>query len=159
MKQKNYQYLILILSIAAAEFAGVIGSFFTFPSIPSWYSLLIKPSFSPPDWLFGPVWIILYALMGTAAWLIWKQQKKSGVCEANAFYGFQLALNVLWSILFFDAHFIGLALLEIVVLWLMILTTTIFFFRLSRTAAYLMLPYLAWVTFAVVLNYSLWQLN
>ena len=159
MKTKNFNYLILILSIAAAQLAGVIGSFFTFPNISAWYITLSKPTFSPPDWLFGPVWVLLYTLMGVAAWLVWKNRQKKNISEALALYGIQLALNTLWSIIFFGWHNVGLALVETAVLWLMILATILLFHRVSRVAAYLMLPYLVLVAFAVLLNWSLWRLN
>lgn len=159
MKSKNKNYLLLLLSILTAQAAGAIGSYFTFPNIGSWYSLLHKPTFSPPNWLFGPVWILLYTLMGIAAWLIWNQHKKKNTATAISLYGFQLALNVLWSIVFFGWHNITGGLVVIVLLWLMIIATLIEFWKLSRPAAYLLIPYLAWVSFASVLNFVLWQLN
>ncbi len=159
MKSPNKNYLLLLLSVLTAQAAGAIGSYFTFPNISSWYNLLHKPTFSPPNWLFGPVWTLLYTLMGIAAWLIWNQHKKKNTATAIALYGFQLALNLLWSIVFFGWHNITGGLMVIALLWLMILATIIEFWKLSRPAAYLLIPYLAWVSFASLLNFALWQLN
>lgn len=159
MKSKNNNYIVLLFSIIAAQLAGAIGSYFTFPNIDSWYSLLHKPTFSPPNWLFGPVWTLLYTLMGIAAWLVWNQHKKKDTSAAITMYGFQLALNVLWSIVFFGWHNIAGGLVVIIILWLLIVATTIQFWKLSRAAAYLLLPYLAWVSFASILNWALWTLN
>jgi tryptophan-rich sensory protein len=133
--------------------AGFFGSRF---SPGEWYALLEKPSWNPPGWVFGPVWTILYILMGVAVWLVWKSRGFSG-----AVYLFlaQLALNALWSYLFFGINRPGLAFLEILVLWVLILATMLAFRRVSTTAGALMVPYLLWVSFASVLNYALWRLN
>lgn len=149
----------LILSIIIAQLAGLIGSFFTTPNISSWYTYLTKPDWNPPAWLFAPVWLSLYALMGVAAWLIWQKRSSAGAHSALAVYALQLILNTLWSIIFFGGHNIGLALAEIILLLTAIIITIILFGRISRAAAWLLLPYVLWVTFASYLNYTLWQLN
>lgn len=153
--------LKIILAITVCEFAGIIGSFFTAPSIQSgWYEALAKPAFTPPSWVFGPVWIMLYALMGIAAFLVWeKGWKRKDVKIAIGIFFAQLVLNTLWSIIFFGLQNIGLALLEIVILSLAILLTIIVFAKISRPAAWLLVPYILWVSFAAYLNYSIGILN
>ena len=156
----------LVASIIVCELAGIIGSFFTIQSIPTWHAALIKPDFSPPNWLFGPVWTILYLLMGLAVYLIWikvdlkqfnwKNWKKF---IALFFFKIQLILNVLWSYLFFGLKNPFYGLIEIVLLWIFILATIISFYRENKTAAYLLIPYLIWVSFAAFLNYNIWLLN
>jgi len=150
----------LLLSIAICQAAGLIGSFFTAPAIPTWYATLQKPSFSPPNWLFAPVWISLYALMGIALFLIWQKgwQKKS-VKQALTIFGFQLGLNSLWSIIFFGFQSPFWALVEIIILWGLILLTIIKFKPLSKTASLLLVPYLLWTTFATILNFAIARLN
>lgn len=146
--------------IAGSELAGVVGSIFTFSAISDWYAFLNKPFFSPPNWVFGPVWTTLYALMGVAAFLVWRHGwKKPETRLALSAFFVQLALNALWSILFFGARRIDLALIEVVGLWLAIVVTVVRFARVSPKAAALLLPYLAWVSFAGVLNFALWRLN
>lgn len=142
----------VLLSFAA----GAIGSQFM-PD--AWYLELTKPSWNPPGWVFGPVWTTLYAMMGTAAWLVWRRE---GFAEARTelllFVG-QVVLNAAWSWLFFGAHRIGLALLDIIALLIMILILVRLFGRIDRRAGWLMIPYAAWVAFATALNTSIWQLN
>lgn len=152
---KNLAFFIII-----AELAGVIGSFFTTPSIAGWYAGIIKPELNPPAWVFGPVWTTLFVLMGIAAFLVWKKgyDRKDVKLALNIFYG-QLILNTLWSIIFFGLHSPGGAFIEIIFLWLAILATIIAFAKISRPAAWLLLPYILWVSFAGYLNYSIWQLN
>lgn len=148
------------LSIFICLFAGVIGSIFTNPSIPVWYGGLNKPPFNPPNWIFGPVWTILYILMGISAYLIYeKGLKNKRVRSALIIFGVQLLLNSLWSIIFFGWHLLLLAFLELVLLWAAIILSIISFNRISRTAAYLLIPYILWVSFAAVLNLSIWLLN
>lgn len=122
----------------------------------AWYASLSKPSWNPPSWLFGPAWTFLYMLMAVAAWLVWK---RAGFSRPLVLYFVQLALNAAWTPLFFGAHAIGWALIEIVALWIAILATLLSFRRVDTTAGWLLGPYLAWVTFATFLNFSLWQLN
>ncbi len=148
----------LIISIFICQAAGAIGSFFTANSIATWYTTLEKPAFNPPNWIFGPVWIFLYFLMGIALFLIW-QQDLMPKRKAVIFFFIQLALNALWSILFFGLKSPGLAFLEIVILWIAILFNIFQFSRISKMAAYLLIPYIFWVSFAAILNFSIWRLN
>lgn len=151
---------MLILFVLVSEFAGIIGSLFTFSSIPTWYASLVKPAFSPPNYIFGPVWTILYFLMGIAAYLVWqKQTKNKKVKYALKLFFIQLALNALWSIIFFGLKNPSLAFAEIFVLWYLILQTTKAFYKISPLAGKLFIPYLAWVTFAAILNLSIATLN
>lgn len=149
----------IIISTLIAEGAGILGSIFTVSSIRGWYLTLVKPSWNPPSWIFGPAWTTLYAFMGVAAALVWKQRTFPGAKTALWFYGIQLALNVLWSILFFGLKNPELAFAEIVVLLIMIIATTVLFWRINPWAGVLMLPYIAWVSFATYLNYTIWRLN
>jgi translocator protein len=148
----------LFIAIALAQTAGLIGSVFTGASIETWYETLVKPQWNPPNWVFGPVWFTLYTLMGIASCLVWETPSRERQL-ALTIYGVHLILNALWSIVFFGLQNPGLAFLNIVVLLMTILITTILFERISPKAGLLMLPYLAWVSFATVLNYTLWQLN
>lgn len=146
--------------VIACEALGAIGSLFTIPSIPTWYAALEKPFLNPPNWIFGPVWTTLFALMGVAAFLVWRKGwGKKPVRIALSLFGVQLLLNVLWSILFFGWHSPSIAFIDIALLWIAILWTIILFWRISRPAAYLFVPYLAWVTFASYLNLMIWSLN
>lgn len=150
----------LIIAIIISELAGIIGSVFTTPSIPGWYTTLVKPALNPPSWVFGPVWTTLFVLMGIAAFLVWKEGlgRKDVKIALGVFLG-QLVLNTLWSIIFFGLHSPGGALMEIAFLWLAILTTIILFYRISKPAAWLLVPYILWVSFASYLNYTIWSLN
>lgn len=157
---KTRDWLALGGFVALSEGAGVIGSFFTAPSITSWYGALARPDLSPPNWVFGPVWTTLFALMGVAAFLVWKKGgPRKSVNVAMGVFFVQLLLNTLWSIIFFGLHSPGGALVEIVFLWLAILATIIAFVRISKPAAWLLAPYILWVTFAFYLNYMIWILN
>jgi benzodiazapine receptor len=150
----------LIISLAVCLCAGFIGSFFTAGAIPTWYSALNKPSFNPPNWLFAPVWTTLYVMMGIAAYLVWRQGLSApGVKLALAFFILQLILNVIWSLIFFNWHSPYYALLEIGALWLSIVLTIVFFYQVYKPAAWLLVPYLLWVSFASFLNFSIWRLN
>ena len=137
----------------------VAGSVFTRPSIPTWYAHLTKPSWSPPNWIFGPVWTALYAMMAIAAWLVWLRRGDTDVTMALVLFGVQLALNIAWSAIFFGLHRPGAAFVEILLLWLAILAATVEFSTIARPAAWLMVPYLVWVSFASLLNGTLWRLN
>ncbi len=146
--------------IVLSLLAGAIGSFFTFQSIPGWYASLQKPWFTPPSWVFGPVWTLLYVLMGSAAYLIYeKGLKKPEVRSALEVFGIQLALNAAWSVAFFGLRSIPGGLAIIVLLWLSIIWATALFWKLSRNAALMMLPYILWTCLAALLNYSLFFLN
>lgn len=149
----------LIIAIVITELAGVIGGLFTAQAIPDWYVTLAKPEWTPPNWLFSPVWIVLYALMGVAVFLVWKKRSAKPVRMALGVFAVQLALNVAWSLIFFGWRNPGLAFTEIVVLWLAIVWTAAAFYKLSKPAAWLLLPYLLWVSFAACLNYAIWMLN
>ncbi|HSB47100.1 MAG TPA: TspO/MBR family protein [Candidatus Bilamarchaeum sp.] len=149
------KWKLLIAAVLICELAGVIGSVFTFSSIPTWYATLVKPDFAPPNWLFGPVWIILYAMMGVSAYLIYETGKK----DALKIFGLQLALNASWSIVFFGLRSVSGGLLVIFLLWLSIALTILSFLKVSKTAAYLLIPYILWVSFASVLNYFIFILN
>lgn len=150
----------LITAIIVCECAGIVGSIFTFSAIPTWYAALTKPTLNPPSWVFGPVWTTLYALMGIALFLIWqKGPNRKDVRKALTVFGLQLALNALWSIVFFGLHSPGWAFLNIVLMWLSIVWTMVLFYKISKPALYLLLPYLLWVSFAAYLNYSIWILN
>jgi tryptophan-rich sensory protein len=122
----------------------------------AWYAALMKPAWNPPSWIFGPAWTLLYTLMAVAAWLVWK---RVGFSRPLAFYFVQLALNAAWTPIFFGAHQLGWALMEIILLWIMILLTLLSFRRVTPTAGWLFVPYLAWVSFASFLNLTLWRLN
>jgi tryptophan-rich sensory protein len=152
--------LRILLAIVICELAGVIGSMFTAPAIPGWYAGLAKPSFNPPNWVFGPVWTALYAMMGLAAYLVYeKGWNRPEVRKALTVFGVQLVLNALWSVVFFGGRQLLGGVVVIVLLWLMILLTIRLFSRTSRPAAYLLVPYMLWVSFATVLNVSLYLLN
>ncbi len=150
----------LIIAIVVSELAGIIGSVFTTPSIADWYAGIVKPALNPPAWVSGPVWTTLFALMGIAAFLVWKKglDRRDVKIALGIFLG-QLVLNTLWSIIFFGLHSPGGALVEIVFLWLAILATIIAFAKISKPAAWLLVPYILWVSFAGYLNYSIWTLN
>lgn len=141
----------------AACFAAPLLSFWARPG--EWYAQLIKPAWNPPSWVFGPVWTILYALMGIAAWLVWRRGGWRTQSFPLGLFLIQLALNALWTPLFFGFHRPDLALVDIVTLWLAITATLAAFWPIHRGAALLLAPYLAWVSFASFLNFSIWQLN
>lgn len=158
MKNKNFlKLLAAILTVAAA---ATLGSLLTASSIPTWYATLPKPSFNPPAWIFAPVWTALFFLMAISAWLVWKKGlKKRNVRIALFVFLGQLVLNVLWSALFFGLHSPAAAFLEISILWMAIIMTIALFARISKTAAWLLAPYLLWVTFAAVLNFAIWNIS
>jgi translocator protein len=147
----------LVASIVVCEAAGVVGSVFTISAIPGWYATLQKPWFTPPNWLFAPVWLSLYFLMGITLYLLWGKRRQAG--NALAAFAVQLALNAAWSVVFFGAHELFYGFLIIVALWATILATIALSFRASRKAAALLVPYLLWVTVASALNYYVWVLN
>ncbi|PIY93631.1 MAG: TspO protein [Candidatus Magasanikbacteria bacterium CG_4_10_14_0_8_um_filter_32_14] len=152
----------LIISVVVCQLAGVVGSVFTFSSISNWYVYLNKPSFNPPNWIFGPVWTVLFLLMGISLYIIWNNKailQKNKKREAINIFVFQLFLNVLWTLLFFGLKSPALAFFEITVLWMTIFITIFKFKKFSSLAAWLLIPYLLWVSFASVLNFALWALN
>ena len=149
-----------IICILLCLSAGGIGAGFTAPAIPAWYATLAKPSFSPPDWVFAPVWTLLYILMGIAAALVWKKGLQAPrVRSALVIFLVQLILNMLWSFLFFGLRSPLYGLLDILFLWAMILVTIARFSKISIPAALLMIPYVLWVTFATGLNFGIFILN
>lgn len=153
-------FLKLTLSILVCFLAGGIGTIFTSSAIPTWFSTLDKPFFNPPNYLFAPVWTILYILMGISVYLIWnKGFKTKKVRDAVYIFGIQLILNTIWSPVFFGAHNLFLAFVIIVVLWIYIVKTIKAFAKIDKFSAYLLYPYLIWVTFASILNFSIWFLN
>lgn len=156
---RHSQYWPLAGLIIVTLLVGAVGSIVTAPAIPTWYAGLVRPAIAPPNWLFGPVWTALYVMMAVAAWLVWRRPASPPRRAAMRLFALQLALNSLWSFLFFGFGRIDLALLEIVVLWAAIVATTIAYAGVSRSAALLMLPYIAWVSFAAVLNFEFWRLN
>ena len=151
----------LIISVVLPVMVGWVSSYFTATSVKTWFITLQKPFFNPPSWLFAPVWTILYILMSIAFFLIWKSNIANDNLKkrAIAFYFVQLLLNFFWSVIFFYARQPGWAFAEILVLLLMIIVTTFYFYKISKTAGWLMAPYILWVCFATLLNYSIWQLN
>lgn len=158
MKINNFWKLII--SVLVCLSVGFIGSIFTTPSIPTWYATLNKPSFNPPNWLFAPVWTTLFILMGIAAFLIWRKGlKKKAVKNALIIFLLQLVFNTLWSFLFFKFHSPFWALVDIAVLWVLILLTLIKFWKISKAAGILLIPYLLWISFASILNYFIYRLN
>jgi len=154
------QIVKLVISIVVCQLAGFIGALFTTPSIPTWYASLNKPSFNPPNWVFGPVWTTLFVLMGISAYVVWHQGLQSvPVKRALIIFLVQLALNVFWSFLFFKLRSPIYAFVEITVLWIAIALTIAAFSQVSRPAAFLLIPYIVWVSFAAILNLSIVRLN
>lgn len=150
----------LLFSIVLCEGAGLVGSLFTFSAISNWYVTLNKPSFSPPNYLFGPVWITLYALMGVSLYLIWQENiKKKEVKESLQAFGIHLFFNATWSMMFFGLRNSLLGLINILILWILIVIVIYKFYKINKTSGLLLLPYLVWVSFATYLNYSVWVLN
>lgn len=151
----------IVIALMICLMVGYSASVVTRPSVATWYPTLIKPIFNPPNWIFMPVWTLLYILMAVAAGLVWdsiKEQKET-VKIALGFFLIQLTLNAIWSYLFFELKNPMLALIEIVLLWLMIYETYLKFVKINKVAGYLLIPYMAWVAFAGVLNASIWWLN
>jgi tryptophan-rich sensory protein len=145
----------LVVCFAAAG----VGSLATRPAIDTWYAGIAKPEWTPPNWLFGPVWTALYLSMAVAAWLVWRRAGLSGAWLPLTIFGVHLALNALWSILFFGMGKPGLAFAEIILLWASILATILSFYRVVPAAGLILIPYLLWVSFASALNFAIWRLN
>lgn len=157
---QKINYFKLLASVLLCQFAGAVGSVFTASSLKDWYSLLEKPVFNPPSWVFFPVWTLLYTLMGISLYIVWeKGLNDRGVKIGLLIFGIQLVLNVLWSFLFFGLRSPYYGLIGIIFLWLTILMTIFQFRNISKAASYLLIPYLLWVSFAALLNYNLWTLN
>jgi translocator protein len=156
---RSYRAAVLAAFLAATFLVAGVSSLFTVSAIPTWYAALAKPSFNPPNQIFGPVWTLLYALMAIAGWLVWKQPDSKLRRAGLIWFGIQLAVNFLWSVIFFRFHQIGLAMAEIVLLWIGVAGTTAIFFRVSKPAGWMFVPYLVWVSFASVLNFAIWRMN
>lgn len=154
----NNKYTKLLISLVVTFLASVIGSVFTTSSISGWYSLLTKPSFNPPNWIFGPVWTLLFIMMAISAYLVWSkghQRSNSGFL----FFVIHLIVNVSWSLAFFTLHNPLLALYIIDLLWLFIIFLIVYFWKINRLSSFLLMPYLAWVSFASILNFYIFILN
>lgn len=156
---RTNQIIGLVVLLAICFVAAAAGSVVTFPRIEGWYAALAKPSWTPPDWIFGPVWTVLYLAMAVAAWLVWRQKGLNDARVSLLLFAIQLGLNVAWSWLFFGLRSPGLGLIDIVFLWIAIAATMVVFWRRSLVAGLLFVPYLAWVTFAGGLNLAIWQMN
>ena len=155
------KYVKILIFVVTCLAVGYLSSIVTKSSVETWYPTLVKPSFNPPNWAFPVAWTTLFVLMGIAAGLVWAkiEIKKDDVQKALVFFFIQLALNALWSILFFGLKNPMLALIEIILLWLMIYETFMKFNKIDRIAGYLLVPYLLWVAFAIILNANIWWLN
>jgi len=156
---KPTDILKLAVSIILCQLAGFLGSLLTTPAIPTWYQTLNKPIFTPPNWIFSPVWISLFILMGISLFMVWRSGEHPKVKTAFIFFFVQLILNVFWSAAFFGLRSPLLGLMDILLLWIAILLTILNFLNISKVAGLLLLPYLLWVSFAALLNFSLWILN
>lgn len=160
---KKINWIKLIIALILPQLAGLIGSLATAQAISTWYVSLNQPNFAPPNWLFAPVWILLFILMGIAFYLIWaktvKKEEKKLQDRAIRLFLIQLVFNTLWSIIFFGQQLLFLAFLEIIMLWILILLTILQFKKLNQLSAYLMIPYLLWVSFAGILNLAFALLN
>jgi len=156
---KLIDILKLAASVIVCLLAGFLGSLFTTPAIPTWYAALEKPIFTPPGWLFAPAWTTLFILMGISLFLVWRKRGHPQFKPALVFFIVQFILNILWSALFFGLRSPLLGLIEIAVLWVTILLTIIYFFKVSRPAGVLLVPYILWVSFASLLNCYVWILN
>lgn len=153
-------YVKLLIAIAIPVLAGGISGFFTVTGVESWYQTIQKPSWNPPNWVFGPVWTTLYVMMGIALWLVWKEDTSRELkLIAGILFAAQLTLNFFWSFIFFKLELPGWAFAEILVMWVAILATIFAFAQVNKTAAWLLVPYISWVSFAAMLNFTIWRLN
>jgi len=158
--QKRFQPLAFLINILIPLVFGALGGLITVRSVKTWYPGIAKPSFNPPNWLFGPVWSTLFIIIGIAAYLVWtKRAQIVHLPRTAAVYFIQLILNLGWSFLFFYDHLIGAALIEIVALLMVILINGLMFYRIDKTAGLLFIPYFLWVSFATVLTYNIFILN
>lgn len=155
MKRKT---IYILLSVIAFVVLGSLGGLFTISEIKGWYSSLQKPSWNPPNWLFGPVWTTLYSMMGISFGIILSSTNPERK-RALTLFLIQFVFNLLWSYIFFNQHMIGLALLEILAMWIFILLSIFSFNRISKLAAILLIPYISWVSFAAILNFTIYRLN
>jgi translocator protein len=155
----SHQVAGLLAWIAICFAAAGLGGLVTAPHIPDWYAQLAKPAWTPPSWVFGPVWSCLYLMMAISAWLVWRQNGLAAARLPIGLFALQLALNSAWSVLFFGLHRPGAAFLDILLLWIAIAATVSAFGRWSRWASLLLVPYLTWVSFAAMLNLAIWRMN
>ncbi|MES2448380.1 MAG: TspO/MBR family protein [Bacteroidota bacterium] len=157
---QKFQFVPFIICLIIPLSIGALGGFFTMEAVKTWYTTLNKPSFNPPNYLFGPVWSTLYAIMGVASYLVWKKRKTAKKYKlAASIYFIQLVLNLMWSFIFFYQQQIGLALIEIIILLVAIIVNSILFYKINKVAGLLYIPYILWVSFASVLTYSIYMLN
>ena len=157
---QKFQFVPFIICLIIPLAIGAIGGFFTMESVKTWYTTLNKPSFNPPNYLFGPVWSTLYAIMGIASYLVWKKRNVAkNYTLAASVYFIQLILNLMWSFIFFYQQQIGFALIEIIILLIAIIINSVLFYRINKVAGLLYIPYIMWVSFATVLTYSIYMLN
>lgn len=160
IRNKKFQFVPFVICLVIPLAIGALGSLLTMESVKTWYTTLNKPSFNPPNQIFGPVWSTLYVLMGISSYLVWKERKTfTGYNLAVGLYFSQLILNLMWSFLFFYQHQIGFALAEIIVLLIAIITTALVFYKVNKVAGLLFIPYILWVSFASYLTYSIFILN
>ena len=159
MSERSRSIYALFAAVGICLVVGIAASVVTASSIKDWYPLLEKPSWTPPNWLFGPVWSALYVMMGVAAWLVWRDSTGTVQRRVLLIFASQLILNCIWSFLFFGLRSPGWAVLEIVLLWSMIVVTMFSFAKINRLAAGLLVPYVVWVSFAAALNFAVWNLN
>jgi translocator protein len=152
-------WVSLVPFVVVCFAAAGIGSLFTATSVKTWYAQLRRPEWTPPNWIFGPVWTTLYLLMAISAWLVWRSTSGPDARPALTLFTVQLVLNSLWSLVFFGLRKVGPAFAEILLLWMMIVATTVAFLPMSLLAAWLLIPYLGWVLFASYLNFRIWQMN
>ncbi len=150
---------LIISIIICVGIGGIAGYLTAGESSGEWFRNLQKPSFQPPNWIFGPVWTTLYILMGISLWKVWKKPNSRERNIAITIFFAQLLFNFLWSVIFFNWHAIGMALIDILILWVLILATIFSFARHSKIAAWLLVPYISWVSFATILTYTIWQMN
>ena len=154
-----HKIIKLIISLGIPQIIGFLGSIFTMSSVKTWYPILVKPIFQSPSWLFGPVWTLLFVMIGLSLYLFWQVKSKLKKSLGYIIFAVQMFLNFLWSVLFFGLKNPLFALIEIFILWAFILTNIIVFYKVSKTSAYLLIPYLLWVTFATILNFAIVLLN
>jgi len=155
----KHAWVELVAAVVLCLAVAGLGGLATAPNVGGWYVELVKPAWTPPGWVFGPVWSVLYLMMAVAAWLVWRQGGLAVAAVPLGLFVVQLLLNGVWSWLFFALHSPGAALVDIVLLWAAIVATTVAFWRRSTLAGVLLAPYLAWVSFAVALNFAVWRLN
>lgn len=153
------KYLSLVFFISICYLGAYLGSIATFSSVNGWYSTINKPSFSPPNWIFGPVWTTLYTLMGISMWVIYLEKDKVDIKKQTFYFFSQLFFNCIWSYLFFYLKNPLYGLIDIIILWVLILLTIISFWQINKKASALLIPYILWVSFAGFLNFMIWKLN